>query len=185
MHVENTISDETIASRVQGGDIDAFGLLVDRFHAKLRRYGGKFLAREDDIDDIVQDVFISAYRNLQGFDTSLRFSPWIYRIAHNAFVNALRKNEHGAVDIDFDTFVAHHVYEDPAESERDLKDMRALLDRGLEGMSAKYREVLVLHYYEDLPYKDIADVLRIPMGTVGVRMRRAKEVLKERLKDKI
>ena len=185
MHVAEEHTDETIASRVQGGDIDAFGTLVDRYERKLLRYGRKFVAREEDIEDIVQDVFISAYRNIQGFDTGLRFSPWIYRIAHNAFVNALRKNEHGPVAVDFDTFIAYHVYEDPAENERDLKDMRMLLDKGLEGLAAKYREILILHYYEDMPYKDIADVLEIPMGTVSIRMRRAKEALRENIKDHV
>lgn len=178
-----TLTDEAIAIRVQRGDIDAFGELVDRFEKKLHRYGTKFIAREDDITDVVQDVFISAYRSIQGFDASLRFSPWIYRIAHNAFVNHLRKAEHGPIDFDFDAFLAHAVIDESAETERELKEIRAMLDTGLEKLTPKYREVLVLHYYEDLSYKDIADVLQIPMGTVGVRMRRAKEALKEILRE--
>jgi RNA polymerase sigma-70 factor (ECF subfamily) len=183
MHVDTNDSDEHVAARVQSSDVDAFGTLVDRYEGKLRRYGRKFIARDEDIEDVIQDVFISAYQNIQSFDTSLRFSPWIYRIAHNAFVNALRKSGRIAFSYDFDVLLSHTVYEDPAESERDLKDMRALLDRGLEKMQPKYREILILHYYEEMPYKDIADVLEIPMGTVSIRLKRAKEALKEAIKD--
>ncbi|TSC85626.1 MAG: RNA polymerase sigma-70 factor, ECF subfamily [Parcubacteria group bacterium Gr01-1014_8] len=185
MHVEQTESDEEIACRVQGGDIDAFGILVDRYEQKLARYGRRFVARDEDIQDIVQDVFVSAYQNIQGFDATLRFSPWIYRIAHNACVNALRKSGRTAFSYDFDALVSHHVYEDPAESERDVKDMRLLLDRGLDKMQAKYREILILHYYEDMQYRDIADILQIPIGTVSIRMKRAKEALRENIKNEL
>ncbi len=187
MHDSNHIneSDEHIVSLVQNGDVDAFGILVDRYEAKLLRYGRKFLARTEDIQDIVQDVFVSAYQNIQGFDTSLRVSPWLYRIAHNQFVNALRQNGRTAFVLDFDAFIAHHVYEDPVENERDIKDMRAMLDKGMETLAPKYREILTLHYFEDMPYKDIADVLQVPMGTVSIRMKRAKEALAEKVKNNI
>jgi RNA polymerase sigma-70 factor (ECF subfamily) len=178
-------TDETIASRVQAGDADAYGELVARYEAKLLRYGRKFLARDEDRQDIVQDVFISAYQNIQSFDTTQRFSPWMYRIAHNAFVNEIRKNERRPLlPFDFDTVIPHAVYEDPAESEREQKDMRAYLERGLGNISSKYREVLVLHYFEDMAYKDIADILQVPQGTVGIRIKRAKEALRAQYTDK-
>ncbi len=185
MHVDTTQSDEQYVRRVQGGDSDSFGILIERYEAKLRRYSRRFIAREDDVDDILQSVFISAYQNIQSFDASLRFSPWIYRIAHNACVNALRSSGRTVSDYDFDTIIAHHVYEDPAERERDLRDTRTLLDSGLDKLDPKYREILILHYYEEQAYKDISDILQIPMGTVAIRMKRAKEALKEVIKDKV
>jgi len=175
----DTNSDEYIAALVQAGDKEAFGTLLDRYEAKLLRYGRKFLARQEDIEDIVQDAFVSAYQNIQSFDTAQKFSPWIYRIAHNAFINALRKNSRGPLIIDFDTLISHPVYDDPHERERDQKDMRASLDRGLEKLAPKYREVLALYYFEEMSYKDIAEVLGVPQGTVGIRLRRAKEALKQ------
>ena len=178
-------SDEHIAARVQAGDIDAYGTLIDRYDKKLNRYGQKFLARAEDIQDIVQDAFISAYKNIQSFDPNMRFSPWIYRIAHNAFVNALRRQDRVAFMLDFDTFISHHVYEDPAENEREQRDTRAMLEKTLSSLSPKYREILTLHYYENLPYKDIAEVLQIPMGTVAIRMKRAKDALRKTLESHV
>jgi RNA polymerase sigma-70 factor (ECF subfamily) len=172
-------TDEQVAARVQAGDKEAFGLVLDRYESKLLRYGRKFLARQEDIEDIVQDVFLSAYQNIQSFDTAQKLSPWLYRIAHNAFVNALRKGSRAPLIVDFDTLLSHPVYDDPAESERDQRDMRAMLEKGLEKLPPKYREVLALYYFEEMPYKDIAEVLGVPQGTVGIRLKRAKASLKE------
>lgn len=177
-------TDEAIAARVQAGDSEAYGELVIRYEPKLLRYGRKFLARDEDRQDIVQDIFISAYQNIQSFDTTQRFSPWVYRIAHNAFVNEIRKNERRPLlPFDFDTVIPHAHYDDPVENERQQKDMRAYLERGLTNIPSKYREVLVLHYFEDMAYKDIADILQVPQGTVGIRLKRAKEALRAEFKE--
>ena len=173
-------SDEQVAERVQQGDAEIFGVLVERYEPKLLRYGRKFLSTHEDIEDIVQDIFLSAYQNMQSFDASQRFSPWIYRIAHNAFVNGLRKKSRNPlVFIDFDTLVSHPVYEDPADAERDQREMKVMIDKGLEKIPDKYREVLILFYLEEVPYKEIAEILQVPQNTVGVRLRRGKEALKK------
>jgi len=154
--------------------------LVERYENKLLRYGRKFLSTHEDIEDIVQDVFINSYRNIQSFDPSLRFSPWIYRIAHNAFANALRKRSRNPLFfVDFDTFLAHPIYEDPEPVEKEREQLKKQLDVVLDRISPKYREVLVLHYLEDLSYKEMADILEVPTGTIGIRLKRAREALKK------
>ncbi len=178
-HAYAQLTDEELAVRVQKGDKEVFGVLMERYEAKLLRYGAKFLSRHDDIVDIVQDVFISTYQNIQNFDASQRFSPWVYRIAHNAFVNGLKKHSYNPLTlVDFDTFISHVAYEDPVPREREQQEMKKIIDKGLEGLQPKYREVIILHYLEDMPYKEIADILQIPVGTVGIRIKRAKESLK-------
>ena len=174
----DVLTDEEAARAVQRGDVDAFGILIERYEAKLRRYGTKFLSSADDITDLVQDAFLRAYQNIQSFDASMRFSPWMYRIAHNEFVSALRKRSRSPVfAVDFDAFVSHPAYDDPAPREREQKEMRALIDAGLSEISPKYREVLVLYYLEELPYREIADVLQVPVSTVGIRLKRGKGAL--------
>lgn len=166
--------------RVQKGDTEAFGTLVERYEEKLLRYGRRFLSRSEDIEDIVQDVFMSAYQNIKGFDTRARFSPWIYRIAHNAFVNEFRKHKRTpVVFVDFDTLISHPVYDDPALHEREQKEMRVMIEKGLGEMEIKYREVLILYYLEDMSYKEISDILKVPTGTVGIRIKRAKSLLRK------
>lgn len=179
------ISDEQAALLVQNGDKDKFGLLMDRYKARLFRYGRKFLANEDNIDDVVQDVFIKAYQNIRSFDVSQKFSPWIYRIAHNTYINAIKKISRGPIytfDFDtiaFDTIVSHPVYEDPLIKETEEVEMKKMVEKGLDTLSSNYREIVILYYTEELSYKEIADILRIPIGTVGIRLKRAKEALKK------
>ncbi len=173
------LTDEEVAVLVQNGNQDAFGTLVERYEEKLLRYGRKFLPRHEDIQDIVQDVFMSTYKNIQSFDGAQKFSPWIYRIAHNAFVNDLRKQSYRPVVLpDFDTLLSYHVTEDPGHKEREQKELRAMLDKSLDTLTPKYREVLILYYLEEMAYKEIADILQIPQGTVGIRLKRAREALK-------
>jgi RNA polymerase sigma-70 factor (ECF subfamily) len=173
------MSDEELALQVQGNNPDAFGVLIDRYQDKLLRYGRRFLANPDNIEDIVQDVFIGAYKNIKSFDTKRKFSPWIYRIAHNAFANALRKkHREPIVFIDLDMMVAHPKYENDYAGEEDKREAKEIIGNGLDSLPASYREVVVLYYFEELGYQEIADILHIPIGTVGIRLRRAKEILK-------
>lgn len=177
---EIEITDEQIALLVQKGDKDKFSLLMDRYKAKLFRYGRKFLANEDNIDDVVQEVFIKAYQNIRSFDVNQKFSPWIYRIAHNTYINSIKKISRGPIyTFDFDTIVSHPVYEDPSIKEAEEVEIKKMVDTGLEKLRPNYREIVILYYIEELSYKEIADILHIPIGTVGIRLRRAKEALKK------
>ena len=173
-------TDEELAKAVQKGDKEQFGFLMARYEKKLFRYGRRFLSQKENVEDAVQEVFIKTYQAIQSFDTSQRFSPWIYRIAHNMFVNALKKNARTPLSfIDFDTLIAHPVYEETTISDEERTTMRKMIDRGLDKLSASYREILILYYLEDQSYKEIADILRVPIGTVGIRLKRAREALKK------
>jgi RNA polymerase sigma-70 factor (ECF subfamily) len=175
------ITDEAIAARVQAGDEEVFGELIARYQAKLSRYARKFLLDPDDAKDIVQDIFIKSYQNIQSFDVSRRFSPWIYRIAHNEFVNALKKRQsrRTVFTIDFDTLFPHLTAPDTADSGALERDTRSTLDRYLDKVGPKYREPLVLYYLEGMDYKEISEVLQIPVSTVGVRLARGRAALQK------
>jgi len=179
-------TDETIAMEVQKGDATSFGVLMQRYEAKLARYGRKFIADSDDIKDLVQDVFIKAYVNMQSFDADRKFSPWIYRIAHNEFVNAIKKKK-GRITFslsDFDTILPHPMAKEDIESDAQRKELRAMLERSVQALDPKYREPLVLYYFEDMDYKEIGEVLQMPVSTVGIRLQRGKGMLKKLIEGK-
>jgi len=180
------ISDEQIAATVQSGDGEQFGVLIDRFEAKLKRYARKFLSRPDDIDDLVQDVFIKAYTNIQSFDTRQRFSPWIYRIAHNVFVNELRRKERrgGFGIFDVDTLLPQLPAKETADADALHNELQSEMGELVGQLKPKYREVVVLFYFESLSYDEISSILKIPTSTVGVRMTRARAQLKKLYPDK-
>lgn len=173
-------TDEAVARRVQAGDADAFGILIERYETRLKRYGWRFLNTKEDIEDMVQDVFIKAYTNIHSFNANRRFSPWIYRIAHNEFVNALRKqSRYPQSFFDPDTILPQLVAKETTDGERLDAELKEAIEASLETLAPKYRAPLVLYFYEEMSYQDIANVLKIPTATVGVRIKRAKEKLQK------
>lgn len=180
-YMSDSLSDEQLAALVQKGDEAAFAALMQRYTDKLLRYGRRILPRENNVGDIVQDVFVTVYQNIQDFDVTRPFSPWIYRITHNALVNVIRKKVKEPLFLfDFDRIMPHAVYEDPIVTEKEKEEMRVILEKSLEEIPSAYREIIGLYYFEDFSYKEIADILHIPVGTVGIRLSRAKAALKKK-----
>lgn len=170
------LTDEEIARKVQEGNADMFGVLIERYEDKLLRYARRFLFDRDEGKDLVQDAFIKAYVNIKSFLLMQRFSPWMYRIAHNEFINALRKKTRfPRFSLDADTIFPHPIAKETADGEMERKELAATLDRHLGELDIKYREPLVLYYFEEMDYATIADVLQIPVATVGVRLKRGRE----------
>ena len=179
-------TDEVLAAQLQQGDEQALSGLMQRYEPKLMRYGQRFLGgqSEDVLRQAVQDIFIAAYQNIEGFDIRQRFSPWIYRIAHNAFVDILRQRTRQPVyGLDFDKIISHPVHEDEYVKEKESEEIRVLVEKGLGALPTAQREIIVLYYFEELSYREIADVLHLPVSTVGVRLARARASLKKTLPD--
>jgi RNA polymerase sigma-70 factor (ECF subfamily) len=177
---QTSLTDEEIVALIQQGDVDKFGEIILRYDEKLTRYARRFLSRQEDIVDLVQDTFIKAYTHIQSFDTTLRFSPWIYRIAHNVFVNELRRKEKFTSSwFDPDTILPFLPASERADTETLSADLMQEIDTLLAQLSPKYREVIVLHFLESMSYQEISDVLRVSVTTVGVRIMRAKAQLKK------
>jgi RNA polymerase sigma-70 factor (ECF subfamily) len=166
-------------------DTSVFGALVDRYEGKLRNYIyriGKL--GPEDTEDLLQEVFIKVYQNLNAFDTSLKFSSWIYRIAHNetmAFFRKRRARPHGhALDVD-EAVIANLASESDVlkESMESFDAMR--LKEILGTLSREYYDVIILQFFEHKTYDEISDILAIPPGTVATRLSRAKAQIKKRM----
>lgn len=174
------MTDEDIALQVQQGDIESFGLLVERYERKMTRYGRKFLSNHDDVKDLVQNIFIKAYINIQGFDANRKFSPWLYRIAHNEFINEFKKKKREPLFfVDFDIFFPHPVARETTDKEINEKAIKEMIESSLDKLDSKYREPLVLYYFEEMSYQEITEILKIPISTVGIRLQRGKIALKK------
>ena len=167
---------------VQKGDIDSFRILMERYEPKMTRYAKRFFFDGDEGKDLVQEVFIKAYVNIKSFDTTRRFSPWIYRIAHNEFVNNIKKRQKERENVsifDFDLLFPHLVAKETADDGFNKAEVKAMLEGSLNKLGPKYKEPLVLYYFEDMDYREIADILHIPISTVGVRLQRGRAMLKK------
>ncbi len=174
------LPDEEVARRVQEGEPECFGILMERYEPKMMRYLTRFTRNREDVRDIAQEVFIKVYRNIQSFDWEQRFSPWIYRIAHNEAINNIKKKVREPMQFfDPEMLFPHPVAEESPQNDAERAELKKILEECMEDLDEKYKEVLELRYFEDMDYKDIAEVLKIPVVTVGVRLNRGKAKLRE------
>jgi len=169
------ISDEVLIRRIQNKDKELYAQIIKRYQAKLVRYVVYIINNEDKAKDIVQDAFIKAYVNINSFDLKKKFSSWIYRITHNEAINMLSKQKkQQPLDIkaDFDSGID---IEDDVIKKELVKHTHSCLRK----MSVIYREPLSLYFLEEKSYEEISDILRVPIGTVGTRINRAKKLMKK------
>lgn len=163
-------------------DKEFFGLLVDRYEAKLTRYIGRLGVHDpEDKLDVLQEIFLKAYRNLNGFDTALQFSSWIYRIAHNEAVSWYRKKTvrpEGHLIADSEELISFlSTKEEAVDVEFDKHINAQEINTALLKIDEKYREAIVLRYFEHKEYEEISDILKIPVGSVGTLLHRGKKQL--------
>ncbi len=182
----NQASDEQLAELVKDDNHDAFAELMQRYQTKIYRYIWYWLKDQDQAKDLTQDTFLRVYENIQGFDSSLKFSAWLYRIAHNLTINFIKRSKK-LVNAD------HSTLEWLESKKGEIDDWLVKLEREeLQGeigglchlLPLKYREVLCLFYQDERSYEEIADILKIPTSTVGVRLRRGRQLLKKLLLQK-
>jgi RNA polymerase sigma-70 factor, ECF subfamily len=174
-----SLADEVLAAKV-AEDPHAFVVLIRRYEERLlwyvRRLGG--LTKED-AEDVLQDAFMDAYRHIAEFDVSLKFSSWMYRIAHNRTVSALRKRHKTVNDVsihDEDAGLERILHSDQASDRRAEATINSTaIRRVLDTLPERDRAVLLLAFAEERSYQEISDILRAPMGTVATWIRRAKQ----------
>lgn len=174
-------TDEAVAALVLA-DKEQFGILMDRYEAKLRRYIARLgVHNPEDQLDVLQEIFLKTYRNINGFDTRLKFSSWIYRIAHNETISWYRKKNvrpEGHLVGDSEEilgFLSSSL--DGADVQFDEKVNADVVNQALLQLDQKYSEVLVLRYFEHKEYEEISDILKIPIGSVGTLIHRGKKQL--------
>jgi len=161
---------------------DIFLHLMQRYEQKLLRYIRRISnLDQDDAQDILQEVFIKVYNNLNAFDPDLKFSSWIYRITHNQVISNFRKLKARPNKIiwdDNDEFIKNIADEFDLENEINKKLDKEIILKILQKLDFKYKEVLELRFLEDKTYDEISDILKKPAGTVATLISRAKKQFK-------
>ena len=184
MENHSSFDDRTLVSAALR-DRNAFALIVRRFEPPLSRYVRRLLGRSgQSAEDVLQDVFIKAYVNLNDYDRSRPFSPWLYKIAYNEAMGFLRKRraEPYAISGDEGMRMLQGVLDDAdAPAALDQSRMETWIHDALGGLDRRYRDVLVLRFLEEKSYDEISEILEIPMGTVATLINRGKKRLKRNL----
>jgi RNA polymerase sigma-70 factor (ECF subfamily) len=183
------LEDAEVIRRVRAGDADLFGVLVERYGARIARLVRGFVRNEEDARDVVQDAFLKSFARLDRFDGRSAFYTWLYRIAANTAMDHNKKVRRRPAPLTLDAPreddeapALAPAARGPSPAEGAMSsELRARIDGALEGLPPVYREVIVLRELEGLTYDDIARALKVSRGTVESRIFRARERLRARL----
>lgn len=169
-HEAEAVTDEEVIARVCDGDIEAFGIFVAKYENFVFTLVRGLVGSDEAAKDVSQETFLRAYRALRRFESRSSFKTWLYRIAYNTAMNHIRKygtpNDRGV--------------DEPASIGIKFEDipLRLTIKKLVDSLKPEHRAIIMLHYYDDLKYQEIAEVLGCPVGTVKIRLFRAKYELK-------
>lgn len=184
-------TDEQLIAEFQQGATEAFDVLVGRYKNPLMNFVYRFLGDYDECDDIVQETFIRVFRKKHSYRPEAKFSTWIYTIASNLAKTRLRQRDRRGL-----LFLSTLWKREGEEVEAEIPDIRYAADRdadrslkneriqkALQSISSKYREVVVLRDVQEMSYEEISEVTGLNLGTVKSRINRGRTMLQKLLRD--
>lgn len=182
--------DLLIVQRVQAGDKLAFNLLVNKYHRRVARLLTRMVRNQEDIEDVVQETFIKAYRAIGNFRGDSAFYTWIYRIAINTAKNLLVTQGRRpstlkeANDGDSETFEDNSALSniDTPESLYQTKQIGEAVNEAMAALPEELRSAIVMREIDGLSYEEIAAAMDCPIGTVRSRIFRARESIAAKIK---
>jgi RNA polymerase sigma-70 factor (ECF subfamily) len=176
---------ELVQSAVAGREA-SFEELVRRYQRPIAAYVYRMVGDYDAALDLTQEVFIKVYNSLSRYRSEFKFSTWIYKIAHNAAIDHLRRHAvreqtlSGSVEGERREVTIESRRLTP-EQESERKERRMEIESVVQLLQASYRELIVLRHSHDLSYDEIAEVTGLPLGTVKNRLFRAREAMRDLL----
>jgi RNA polymerase sigma-70 factor (ECF subfamily) len=182
-------TDKELVRRVQKGDRRAFDLLFSRYQHKIHGLVSRYVRAHDEIDDVVQEAFIKAYRALPRFRGESAFYTWLYRIAINTAKNYLVARSRRPPDVDVDVTDAEHL--DGSDSLRDSEnpensltrdELEQAINSAISRLPDDLRSAVTLREFDGLSYEQIAEIMDCPVGTVRSRIFRAREAIDDRIR---
>lgn len=183
------ITTNKIIMRVKKGDQEAFAELVELYKDKVYQISYRMLGNTHEAQDVAQEAFLRAYMNIDSYDTSRKFSTWLFRITTNLSIDRMRKKKPdfyldeevpGTEGLTLSSQLA--ASEETPEDLVVTKEMHDWLQIEISSLPVKYRSAIILKYIEDLSLKEISEILDLPIATVKTRIHRGREALRKKLR---
>ncbi len=186
------LSDAEIMLRVKAGDDGAFNYLVDKFRRPMISFMYRMTHNSATAEDLAQEVFLRVYRSRAGYTADAKFTTWLYRIATNLAVNHARDTRHERPEVtvnidesDEETGLTVDVPDTSINAEQGIlqRERLAAIRKHVEALPERQRLAVLMHKYQNMDYKQIADVLHLSESATKSLLFRAYETLREKLKD--
>lgn len=177
-------TDGELISASIAGRHDSFEELVRRYQRPIVGYVFRMLGDYDSALDVSQEVFIKVFNSLQRYSSEYKFSTWLYRIAHNAAIDHMRRNSVSPQSLETEnadgTYQLQIESTGPSpEADRERSEWRVQIDAVVRCLPAAYRDLILLRHSQDLSYDEIAEITGLPLGTVKNRLFRAREMMRD------
>jgi RNA polymerase sigma-70 factor (ECF subfamily) len=179
---------DLVATAINGME-GSFEELVRRYQRPISAYVYRMVGNYESALDLTQEIFIKVYASLRKYRSEFKFSTWIYKIAHNAAVDHLRRSStreqsltNGNDSDQFELPIESRRLSPEQESER--KERRIEIESVVRALPSNYRELIILRHSQDLTYEEIVEVTGLPLGTVKNRLFRAREMMRQQFVDR-
>lgn len=186
------IEDSDLIDRALKGDQSAYERLMKKYYRLVSNLIYKMIYNKDDVEDLAQEAFIKAFNSLAKFDKQFAFSTWLYKIASNNCIDYIRKRKLNTISIDkeietSDDDFKFEIPDNDYKPDREIieSERKQVLEDAINSLPEKYKTVIMLRHTEDMEYEEIAQKLKLPLGTVKAHIFRGRELLNKYLKDKI
>ena len=171
-----TPTDRDVIARVLAGDVDAYGIIVDRYSGRFARFATRMLGSREDAEEALQDSFLRAYRALGAYRDRERFASWFYRILVNRCRSRLAQRRRQRA-------VAEPIADHDGPTGVEGGAAREQADWILSRLPADQRELFLLRYVEDLSYEDMAAITGVGVSALKMRVKRGLEQLRQLLRE--
>ena len=186
---DKKISDMSLIEQIRGGSMEAFEELLSRYEAKVFNLAMRFTRNQEDAEEVLQDVFATIYKKIDGFQGKSAFSSWLYRVIVNAAFMKLRKRkQHNTVSIeDLSPAVKQfcldkeQVYGNRSDSMSINRELRDMIQNAIDKLPEQYRAVFVLRDVDGLSNQEVGEILQLSVPAVKSRLHRSRLMLRKRL----
>ena len=189
---ESRNEDMSLIQEALAGDQNSFSRLRQKYHDAIFNLIYRMIREKDEVKDLTQEAFIKAFGSLPSFNNEYAFSTWLYKIATNNCIDYIRRKKLQTFSIDkpIESKEGDFSFELPDSTYEPDKEMissqrKKLLEDAINSLPPKYRQVIVMRHQEELEYQEIAQILKLPLGTVKAHIFRAREMLYKYLRDKL
>ncbi|HQU70816.1 MAG TPA: sigma-70 family RNA polymerase sigma factor [Calditrichia bacterium] len=186
---ERKIEDQKLIAEAREGKDKAFEQLLNKYRNLVYHVMIKMVRNPQEAEDLTQEAFIKAFKALTSFNEDYAFSTWLMKIATNNCIDHLRKKKLKTLSIDEpvqykDEPVKIEVPDHEPTPEHQLlnRERSAMINNAIDGLPERYRHVILLRHKEEKSYEEIAEILKLPLGTVKARIFRAREMLNKSIK---
>ena len=190
--IESREEDAALIKRALKGDQKAFKRLRLKYFDAIYNAIYRMIRDKEEVTDLTQEAFIKAFTSLASFNEEYAFSTWLFKIATNNSIDYIRKKKLQTFSIDkpIESKDSDYTFEIPdstyeADSDLISNQRKKFLDDAISSLPPRYRQVIILRHVEEKEYQEIAELLKLPLGTVKAHIFRARELLYKKLRDKM